>query len=64
MPHNRFPQARLSDFDEPSTYVAHIALLQEMEYFYIWTSTSGVRAPSVAEASFYSLEGKLLCTFG
>ena len=46
------------------TYVAHMALLQEMEYFKIWTSTSGVRAPSVAEASFYSLEDKLLCNFG
>ena len=36
------------------TYVAHMALLQETEYFKIWTSSSGVRAPSAAEASFLS----------
>ena len=30
-------------------------LFQEMEYFLIWASTSGVRAPPGAEASFYSL---------
>ena len=39
----------------------YIVLLQEMEYFLIWASTSGVRAPPVTEAFFYSLQGKLLC---
>ena len=32
-----------------------MALLQ-MEYFLMWASTSGVRAPPGAEASFYSLQ--------
>ena len=44
-------------------YIVHMALLQEMKYFLIWASTSGVRAPPGAEASFYSLQGKLLCNF-
>ena len=61
MPHNRHAQARLSGFDETWHEVAIIALLQEMEYFLIWMSTSGFRAPSIAGASFYSLQGKLLC---
>ena len=46
------------------TYAAHIAFLQEMEYYKIWTSTPGVRAPSVAGAFFYSLQGKLICNLG
>ena len=44
-------------------YIVHMALLQEMEYVLIWVSTSNVRAPPGAEASFYSLQGKLLCNF-
>ena len=54
------------------TYIVYMAFLQEMEFFFffffsffflIWASTSGVRAPPGAEASFYSLQGKLLCNF-
>ena len=44
-------------------YIVHMALLQEIEYFLILASTSGVRAPPGAEASFYSLQGKLQCNF-
>ena len=44
-------------------YIVHMALLQEMEYFLIWASISGVRVPPGAKASFYSLQGKLLCNF-
>ena len=44
-------------------YIVHMALLQEMEYFLIWVCTFGVRAPPGAEASFYTLPGKLLCNF-
>ena len=41
MPHNMHPQARLSEFDETRhIYIVHMALLQEMEYFLIWASTS------------------------
>ena len=43
-------------------YIVHMAL-QEMKYFLVWASTSIVRAPPGAEASFYSLQGKLLCNF-
>ena len=44
-------------------YIVHMTLFQEMEYFLVWASTSGVRGPPGAEASFYSLQGKLLCNF-
>ena len=44
-------------------YTVHMALLQEMVYFSIWASTSGVRAPPVAEAPFYSIQDELLCNF-
>ena len=46
-------------------YRVYMALLQEMEFFFflIWASTYGVRAPPGAKASFYSLQGKLLCNF-
>ena len=40
-------------------YKDHMALLQELEYFLIWASTSGVRVPPGAKASFYSLQGNL-----
>ena len=48
------------------TYIADMAFLQEMKYMYfqIWTSTSGVRSSAVAEASFYNLQGKLICNLG
>ena len=62
MPHTMHPQAMLSEFDETwNIYIVRMALLQEMEYFLICASTSGVRAPPGAEAPFYSLQGKLLC---
>ena len=33
-------------------YIVHMALLQEIEsFFFIWASTSGVKAPPGAEAS-------------
>ena len=51
------------NLNELGIYIVHMALLQEMEYFLIWASTSGVRAPPGAEASFYNLQGKLLVNF-
>ena len=49
---------------ELGIYIVHMALFGEMKYFFlIWASTSGVRAPPGAKASFYSLQGKLLRNF-
>ena len=41
-----------------------MALLQEMEYFEIWTFTSGVRASSdstVLKANYYVISGNFIC---
>ena len=48
------PLARLSEFDETWHIYSPYALLPEMEYLFIWASTSGVRAPPSAEASLQS----------
>ena len=56
-PINYGPMEKRNEFIDHPSYIVHMALLQEMEYFIIWASTSGVDA----EASFYSLQDKLLC---
>ena len=43
-------------------YIVHMALLQEMEYFFlIWASTCGIRASPGAEASFYIILRIFIC---
>ena len=63
VPHNMHPQARLSEFDETWHIYSLWPFYRKWSTFLIWAFTSALRAPPRAEASFYSLQGKLLCNF-